>query len=1078
MPAAGLSSNTRPGFRIRTLLLALGLIVLIPLLALLVFDLNKEEQRIRHHAESTAMSLAQIAAHTLERQLGDTQQFLTTLAARANVRALDVQRCDPVFGDFQKSHPGFTALTTTTVDGELICSSRSNKDARASKPPQLEIALMPPLALDETGSTPRFRVGRAQKGLISGRWVLPVSQPLFDDQGNVTGSIAAWIDLLRLTPLNESILSKLPKDTLSTVFDDNADVLSRSHAPEKWVGVNRTGFPQATKALEQRGGFFQLVANIDHIERLFAVVPVEGTRWVVSVGMATAPMFEALTQQRQQWMMAIGALICFSALIIWLLTRHILQPFQALSDVASAVRKGNLQRRIANHQVGNITEITRVASQFNIMLDTLETEKQRLEQSEAGFRSLFTEMRSGFALHEIICDAAGTPVDYRFLSVNPAFEEMTGLSASTLIGKRALEILPNLEPTWIAQYGRVALTGEPAAFEDYNIDLKKYFDVRAFRPQPGQFGVMVLDITERRQAEIALAQEKSLLRRVIDTIPDLIFFKDADGHYLGCNEAFEGFAGRNEQAQIGKTDFDFFDKKTALFFREQDRQMLDSGETHQNEEWVTYPDGRQVLLNTIKTPFANAQGEALGILGISRDITAQSQAQDKLHQLAFFDPLTKLPNRRLLLDRLQRAVAASARRDSCGAVIYIDLDNFKVLNEAYGRELGDQLLIEVAHRLQRCVRDEDSVARQGGDEFIILLEDLGSEMHEAAAHAEVVTEKILRAIRQPYQLGQLEHHCAASIGVSIYHDHDESAEEILKRTETAMYRAKEAGRDLVRFFDPAMQAALEHRMSLETDLRRALPGNELRLYYQAQVDSKGAMLGAEALIRWEHPQRGLVSPVQFIPLAEESGLILPIGTWVLETACAQLKDWELLPAARHLTLSVNVSVRQFRQTDFVATTRSIVEQSGIDPSRLKLELTESIVIDNVTDTIEKMIELKALGLSFSMDDFGTGYSSLTYLKRLPIDQLKIDQSFVRDISTDYNDAAIVETIIKMGHTMGMKVIAEGVETTEQRDFLMQRGCLNYQGYLYSRPVPLADFEQLLKLPEPETDDASQGNLLI
>jgi predicted signal transduction protein with EAL and GGDEF domain len=359
------------------------------------------------------------------------------------------------------------------------------------------------------------------------------------------------------------------------------------------------------------------------------------------------------------------------------------------------------------------------------------------------------------------------------------------------------------------------------------------------------------------------------------------------------------------------------------------------------------------------------------------------------------------------------------------------------------------------------VRDQDSLARQGGDEFIVILEDLGKEPQDAATRAEAVAEKIQNALREPYLLETVEHHSQASIGISVYQNHEDSAEEVLKRADSAMYRAKEEGRNAVRFFDPAMQAALEGRIKLEMELRHALPSKELRLYYQAQVNEAGEVVSAEALIRWEHPRRGLISPALFIPLAEETGLILPIGAWVLETACAQLKDWERSDLTRSLKLAVNVSARQFLQADFVSSTRSVVVQSGIDPSLLKLELTESIVISNVADTIEKMHQLKALGIRFSMDDFGTGYSSLAYLKRLPLDQLKIDQSFVRDISHDPNDAAIVQTIITMGHILGMNVIAEGVETAEQLAFLKQHQCRSFQGYFFSRPVPIGEFEKLL-----------------
>ena len=1282
---------------ISNVLLFLSLLLLVPLLVFLSFSIQAETDRIRVRTESAAMNLAQVSAHSLERQLGDTQQFLATLAGRASVRAVERSRCDPVFSDFQKSHPSFTALTTTTLDGRLVCSSLGAKEDR----PTLHVSL----GTGPTTGAPQFTLGRAQQGFITGRWVLPISQAVLDDSGSAKGNIAAWLDLARLSPLNESTLSRLPKDTISTLFDDDGVVLARSRDADKWVGVNRTGFPQATQALKTRVGFFEITSQIDHIERLYAVRPVEGTRWIVSVGIPTQAMDAELAQAHRQGLALFGGALLFAVLLLVMGKRYVVRPIEVGAAVARMVQSGDLEARVPIPQVGHIREFKSIATRFNTMLDAMGDQHQKLAHSEADLRTLFNEMLTGFALHDIICDDEGKPVDYRFVAVNRAFEEMTGLLATDLVGKRVREVLPTTEAIWIERYGHVALTGEPASFESFSAALNKTYEVRAFRTRPGQFGVMTLDVSARRSAERDLASERALLRRVIDTIPDLIFFKDADGRYMGCNKAFEAFAGRSEHAQVGKTDFDFFDHKTASFFREQDRRMMESGETRQNEEWVSYPDGRQVLLNTVKTPFGIAPGEAIGVLGISRDVTAQFQtqaelkardetyramlstavdgfwiadvnghllevneayvrmsgysrdellgmqisdldcidtpaivvarsqsivangsdvfeslhrrkngetwpvevranywpeqgrqfvfirditqrklveaqlqqaaevfentqdgmmvtdlndvivrvnrafteltgyteaealgqkpsmltsphqdrsifasmrkdlaqkgrwkgemtnrrksgddfaqwmtissvhdaagnvshrvstftdisllkeAQAKVHNLAFFDPLTQLPNRRLLLDRLHRAVASSARRKTCGAVLQIDLDHFKLLNETEGHEVGDQLLMDVARRLMGCVRDQDSLAHQGGDDFIVILEDLGHETHEAATRAELVAEKILQALRQPYQLGSITYNSQASVGVAIFHAHEDSAEEVLKRADTAMYRAKTDGRNTVRFFDPAMQAALEQRLKLELELRQALPSNELQLYYQAQVDSGGRVVSAEALIRWKHPVRGLVSPVQFIPLAEESGLILPIGTWVLETACAQLKEWEKKAETRELKLAVNVSARQFRQPDFVAMTKGIIEQSGIDPRYLKLEMTESMVIDNVADTIEKMHQLKSLGLTFSMDDFGTGYSSLAYLKRLPLDQLKIDQSFVRDISDDPNDAAIVQTIITMGNTLRMNVIAEGVETQAQLDFLRKHGCNTYQGYLFSRPVPLADFERLLE----------------
>ncbi len=401
-------------------------------------------------------------------------------------------------------------------------------------------------------------------------------------------------------------------------------------------------------------------------------------------------------------------------------------------------------------------------------------------------------------------------------------------------------------------------------------------------------------------------------------------------------------------------------------------------------------------------------------------------------------------------------------RGNDGALLFIDLDNFKTLNDTLGHDTGDLLLKQIADRLTACVREGDTVARFGGDEFVVMLEDLGEQDLEAAAVAETIGKKILAVLNQPYQLDTHIYHTSCSIGATLFNNHKVSIDELLKQADIALYQAKSAGRNALCFFDSQMQVSISNRMALENELRLALATQQFQLYYQIQVDSAGRALGAEALIRWLHPEMGLVSPSEFIPLAEDTGLILPIGQWVLETACAQLASWKADPATRDLTISINVSAKQYRQADFVAQVRDVVQKHAFNPMLLKLELTESLLLSNVEDTITKMTELKKIGIQFSLDDFGTGYSSLQYLKRLPLDQLKIDQSFVRDIFFDSSDQAIVRTIIAMAQSLNLDVIAEGVETEEQRQLLQDKGCVNYQGYLFSKPVPVDQFQALLK----------------
>ena len=444
-----------------------------------------------------------------------------------------------------------------------------------------------------------------------------------------------------------------------------------------------------------------------------------------------------------------------------------------------------------------------------------------------------------------------------------------------------------------------------------------------------------------------------------------------------------------------------------------------------------------------------------------RDMTARKLAEDEIRHLAFEDPLTHLPNRRLLLDRLQQALASSARSNRLGALLLIDLDNFKTLNDTLGHDKGDLLLQQVGQRLAGCSREGDTVARLGGDEFVVLLEDLSETAEEAATQSEAAGEKILAALRLPYLLAGYENRSTPSIGVTLFSGHQNSIEDLLKQADLAMYQAKTAGRNMLRFFDPEMQAIVAERAALEVDLREAVRQQQFIVYYQPQVDGKGGLNGAEALVRWQHPRRGLVPPLEFIALAEETGLILPLGHWVLETACRQLALWAPQPAMAELSLAVNISARQLQQPDFVAQVQAVLASTGARPQRLKLELTESLLVHDVEGVVAKMSALKEHGVGFSLDDFGTGYSSLSALKRLPLEQLKIDQSFVRDILVDANDAAIARMVIVLAESMGLAVLAEGVETAAQQDFLASQGCHAYQGYLFSRPLPIEEFEEFV-----------------
>ncbi|MDZ4141764.1 MAG: EAL domain-containing protein [Methylotenera sp.] len=554
---------------------------------------------------------------------------------------------------------------------------------------------------------------------------------------------------------------------------------------------------------------------------------------------------------------------------------------------------------------------------------------------------------------------------------------------------------------------------------------------------------------------------RKLAALVFENTSEGILITDEKAQILHVNRGFTKTTGYALADVVGKTPSILHSgRQSDEFYQTMWKTLRETG-CWEGELWNRRKNGdvypEWLHINAV----CDADSKIVNYVGVFSDLGPNKKLQQELHQLAYFDPLTNLPNRRLLFDRLQQAVISSTRNHLHGAILFIDLDHFKTLNDTKGHNYGDLLLHEVAQRLQLCVREGDTVARLGGDEFVIMLEGLHSKITPAASQAEAIANKILTILNQVYSLDKHEYHGSASIGIGLFCGSQTSIEDLLKHADTAMYQAKADGRNTLRFFDPAMQVTLETRSTVESDLRQALAQQQFTLYYQTQVDHNHRIFGAETLLRWEHPQRGLVSPSEFIPFAEETGLIIPIGDFVLKTACTQLKTWQANAQTRDLTLAVNISVRQFRHPDFVEQVRSMLEQTGANPNKLKLELTESIIISDLADTIVKMLALKTLGVSFSMDDFGTGYSSLTYLKRLPFNQLKIDQSFIRDIATDLNDTAIVKTIIVMATALGLDIVAEGVETEAQLDLLKQYGCPAFQGYLFSKPLPLAEFERLL-----------------
>ncbi len=582
----------------------------------------------------------------------------------------------------------------------------------------------------------------------------------------------------------------------------------------------------------------------------------------------------------------------------------------------------------------------------------------------------------------------------------------------------------------------------------------RFIEVRTRPLEDGGRVRTFTDVTDYLGALEALRESEARWRSLTQLSSDWYWEQDAEFRFVRIEGSPQNKMDLPDDQLFGLTRWELPNTQADEGQWRAHREQLAQRQVFRNFEIQRMSaQGEPLWVSISGEPIFNAEGEFTGYRGLARDISERKRAEAEIQRLAFYDELTRLPNRRLLLDRLERVATACERDGQHGALLFLDLDNFKGINDTMGHEWGDRLLVQVGMRLRDSVRATDTVARLGGDEFVVVLQGLSSEETGAAVESEAVAQKVLQALNEPYDMDGSELHSTPSIGIALFRDRQQPVNELLKRADLAMYQAKAQGRNTLCFFDPAMQAAATARSALEGDIRQGIQRNEFLLHYQPVVNATGQTLGAEALVRWQHPQRGMVPPGQFIPLAEQTGLILPLGQRVLHLACEQLARWNREPATQAWTVAVNVSAQEFRHTEFVPQVLQALYTTGADPGRLKLELTESLLLTDVEESIVKMQVLRNLGVGFSLDDFGTGYSSLAYLKRLPLDQLKIDQSFVRDVLTDPNDAAIACTIVALAHSLGLDVVAEGVETEGQHDFLLRNGCQQFQGYLFGRPGP-------------------------
>lgn len=854
-------------------------------------------------------------------------------------------------------------------------------------------------------------------------------------------SSAVWVLSRDFSGLQEIVqgASRYPNLTYVMVLDLTGQVLAHNN-PDK-IGLYLTDLPERIDApVLQR-----TTSRIDVIGPI--VLGQKQVGWV-RLGLDRKPFIAELVNIKQSGLFYVLIAIGLSVFLVVLASRILTRRLYAIQKVADAVQAGESHLRV---ELSGTDEAAKLAKQFNVMLDSLNQREQQL-------RSFYDLNLLGLTI---------ISPDKGWLRINDYLCNLLEYSEQELRGMNWAQLTHPEDLAADAEQFNRLLTNE---IDSYSIE-KRFISrtgkvvpaklvvgcVRKLNHEVDYLTAMVEDITDRKKTE----REIGIAATIFDS-QQCMLISDANELILRVNSAFTRITGYSQEEVIGKNPSLLKSGKHDASFYAAMWESINNQGMWEGEIWNRRKDGEVYPEYLNITAVKDNNGLVTNYVATFTDISQIKAAEIEIRNLAFYDPLTNLPNRRLLSDRLKQAISSSNRTGKAAALLFLDLDNFKVLNDSLGHAIGDLLLEQVAERLKGCVRECDTVARLGGDEFVIMLEELSEHAIEAAKKTEFIANKILTTLNKPYQLAQHPYNNTPSIGIVVFNGKKpQPHEDLLKQADIAMYQAKKAGRNGICFFDPKMQENITARVLLESDLRNAIADKQFSLYYQMQVDQYGEINGAEALLRWQHPKRGLLLPNDFIALAEETRLILPIGEWVIETACRLIKAWQENETTKHLILSINVSAKQFQQADFVTKVKAIVQTHAIQPSRLKLELTESMLLSDVEDTITKMTALNSIGICFSLDDFGTGYSSLQYLKRLPLHQLKIDQSFVRDIAIDTSDQAIVRTIIAMAQTLNLTVIAEGVETQEQRQFLMDNGCTHFQGYLFGKPMSLEQFEMRL-----------------
>ncbi|NVD71850.1 EAL domain-containing protein [Duganella sp. BJB1802] len=930
-----------------------------------------------------------------------------------------------------------------------------------------------PALIARVAASGRMEVSNLYVGAVSGAGVMSICIPV-----RIRGKLAYFLDVgvaaSEFAPLLAS--RKLPADWIVALIDGDGTIVARTRSPGQYVGKKAQADLRQLIPATQQGHLRTTTLEGIPVYTTYVRSPANG--WAVAIGIPSASVDSELWHSLAFDLGASGLLLLVGIVLAALASAHIRRAMAQLVEMSAALGSGaelpphRIKLREAHQVAATLTETAvrlrrseaaRQEAQARITLSNIELEQRVRDRTDALQQS--RHMMASILEHMPAAIFVKRADDLSYEMVNQAAEQLYGKPRDAFIGRSDLELFPEAEAQArtasdrqvIASRQILDLAAEAVLAPDGQT---RYLHTKKMvlldgAGRPSHLLGISLDVTDS-----LLAAEQLHIAAVAFDSQEPMMITDAQSTILRINSAFTASTGYTQEEILGRTPRVLKSgRHDQAFYAAMWDSIIHRG-SWQGECWDRRKNGEIYPTWTIISAIRDPQGAIRHYVCTQSDISARKQAEEEIRQLAFYDPLTRLPNRRLLVDRLRHAIDSSARTGLIGALMFIDLDNFKMLNDTLGHDQGDVLLRQVAQRLPACVRSVDTVARLGGDEFVIMLEGLSADVAEAARKAQAIGDAVLAALNQPYQLADRPYHCTPSIGVTLISDHQLTMDDVLRHADLAMYQAKGAGRNTLRFFEPRMQQAANLRAEIEHDLQHALEHGEFELYYQAQVDAAGQLIGAEALLRWHHPRNGLVLPDQFIELAESTGIILPLGQWVLQSACAQLALWAADPALGALTLAVNVSPRQFRQPAFVAQVQKAVADAGANPHRLKLELTENLMLDDFSSVADKMRILKSIGIGFALDDFGIGYSSLSYLKRLPLDQLKIDRTFARDVLTDPNDAAIARIIVVLGHTLGLTIVAEGVETNDQHAFLAATNCNAFQGFLFSQPLPEREFRSL------------------